>query len=52
MNKLGLGHLSCLNVLLSPGLTLSLQVEDQVVSAPGLVITIITDKSWVSGDQD
>ena len=52
MNKLSLRHLSCLDVLLSPGLTLGLQVEDQVVSAPGLVITIITNESWVARDQD
>ena len=52
MNKLSLGHLSRLDILLSPGLTLGLQVEEQVVTAPGLVITIITDESRVSRDQD
>ena len=52
MNKLSLGHLRRLDILLSPGLTLGLQVEDQVVTAPGLVITIITDESRISRDED
>lgn len=53
MEKLTLRHLSSsLTILLSPWLTLGLQMEDQVVSAPGLVITIITDKSRVARDED
>ena len=52
MNKLRLRHLSSLYVLLSPGLALSLQVEDQVFPAPGLVITVITDEFRVSRDED
>ena len=53
MEKLTLRHLSSsLTILLSPGFTLGLQMEDQVVSAPGLVITIITDKSRVARDED
>ena len=53
MNKLTLRHLSSsLTILLSPGFTLGLEVDDQVVSAPGLVITIITDESRVARDED
>ena len=53
MNKLTLRHLTRgLTILLSPVFTLGLQVDDQVVSAPGLVVTIITEESRVARDED